>query len=247
MNIIYEPKGAAKEYCDLALNVYTGCTNGCYYCYAPAVLHKHREDFHAAAILRPAVTPERVAYEISNHHFEGRTIQLCFTCDPYPANTDTTPTREIVRAIKKAGANVQILTKNPTAALRDLDLLTPDDSFGTTLTAFGADSSIQWEPNAELPSARLGALLSAHTAGIKTWVSFEPVVDANDTANLLYIVIQNQLADVVKIGKMNYAETAKPIDWAEFGRDAEKMCKAGGQAYCIKDGLRREMAGDPHV
>lgn len=241
MSIIYEPKGAAREYCELALNIYTGCTNGCYYCYAPTVLHKHRDNFHAAAILRPTVTPERVVHEITSRKLQGRTIQLCFTCDPYPAHTNTAPTREIIRAIKDSGANVQILTKNPESALRDIDLLTPEDSFGTTLTALDPDSSIRWEPNAELPQMRLNALLKAHADGIKTWVSFEPVVDAGQTADLLYLVIQNNIADVVKIGKMNYADTPNLIDWAKFGRYMEKMCKNGGQKYYIKDGLRKEI------
>ena len=29
MKIIYEPKGKAKEYADLAINLYKGCTHGC--------------------------------------------------------------------------------------------------------------------------------------------------------------------------------------------------------------------------
>jgi len=31
--IIYEPKGAAREYAELALNVYRGCVHRCIYCY----------------------------------------------------------------------------------------------------------------------------------------------------------------------------------------------------------------------
>lgn len=31
---IYEPRGAAREYAELALNVYEGCTHQCAYCYA---------------------------------------------------------------------------------------------------------------------------------------------------------------------------------------------------------------------
>ena len=45
MKPIYEPKGAAKEYGDLALNIYTGCPHRCYYCYCPQVLRRGREDF----------------------------------------------------------------------------------------------------------------------------------------------------------------------------------------------------------
>ena len=47
MKPIYKPKGAAKEYGDLALNIYTGCPHRCFYCFAPNVLHKDRETFHS--------------------------------------------------------------------------------------------------------------------------------------------------------------------------------------------------------
>ena len=46
MKPIYEPRGAAKEYGDLALNIYTGCPHRCFYCFAPSVLHREREAFH---------------------------------------------------------------------------------------------------------------------------------------------------------------------------------------------------------
>lgn len=46
MKPIYEPKGKAKEYGDLAINIYTGCPHRCFYCFAPNVLHKQKEDFH---------------------------------------------------------------------------------------------------------------------------------------------------------------------------------------------------------
>ena len=46
MKPIYEPKGKAKEYGDLAINIYTGCPHRCYYCFAPNVLRRDREIFH---------------------------------------------------------------------------------------------------------------------------------------------------------------------------------------------------------
>ena len=47
MNTIYKPKGAAAEYGDYAVNIYTGCPHRCYYCFAPQVLHRDREAFHS--------------------------------------------------------------------------------------------------------------------------------------------------------------------------------------------------------
>jgi len=45
MNIIYEPKGRAREYAELAANLYSGCAHGCEYCYAPGALRVNRTDF----------------------------------------------------------------------------------------------------------------------------------------------------------------------------------------------------------
>ena len=53
MHPFYEPKGAAREYAPLALNLYNGCSHGCTYCYAPACVHRSREDF------RTNVTPRK--------------------------------------------------------------------------------------------------------------------------------------------------------------------------------------------
>ena len=46
MNTIYKPKGAAAEYGEYAVNIYTGCPHR-YYCFAPQVLHREREVFHS--------------------------------------------------------------------------------------------------------------------------------------------------------------------------------------------------------
>ena len=54
MNTIYKPKGAAAEYGDYAVNIYTGCPHRCYYCFAPNVLHREREAFHSCGEIVPA-------------------------------------------------------------------------------------------------------------------------------------------------------------------------------------------------
>ena len=40
---IYNPKGKAAEYCEYALNIYTGCPHGCVDCYVPLMIKCDRQ------------------------------------------------------------------------------------------------------------------------------------------------------------------------------------------------------------
>lgn len=226
---IYEPRGAAKEYGDYALNIYMGCPHRCWYCFAPGVLHRVREEFHTHVEPRHILVP--LERQLEKEDFSGKIIHLCFTCDPYPTGYDSTPTREVIKLLKAAGAHVQILTKGD--GRRDFDLLDGGDWYGVTIT--GAPRSE--EPGALLLWQRYSALMTAREKGIKTWVSFEPVINAS--AVLRTIRATAEYVDKVKIGKLNYHPS--DINWAEFGRQAEALCKRLGLDYTIKESLRREM------
>lgn len=239
MTPIYKPKGKAKEYGDFALNIYTGCPHGCYYCYAPNVLHRDKGMFHAHVEPRKNII-EETRRQLEREGITDKLIHLCFTCDPYPTGCDTTVTREIIKLLKEYGNHVQILTKGD--GRRDFDLLDKNDWYGVTysgyelgVVAFGRISGA--EPGAISPKDRLAGLHHAHSGGIKTWISFEPVLNAVDVLNLLEI--NPDYVDAVKIGKLNYHKS--DIDWAEFGRKAERVCQINGVDYYIKDSLRAEM------
>lgn len=227
MKPIYEPKGKAKEYGDLAINIYTGCPHNCFYCFAPNVLHKDRETFHSEVKPRENIV-EAVKKQLKDENISGKLIHLCFTCAPYPTGYDTTPTREIIKAIKDSGNNVQILTKGDGS--RDLDLLDENDWYGITLDGIGNGTDWKW-------LSRVNALAEARKRGIKTWVSFEPVTDEKKFFVDLHMAAP--LVDKVKIGKLNYHKSN--IDWAEFGKKAENLCIKLKLDYYIKESLRKEM------
>lgn len=230
MKPIYVPKGKAKEYGDYAINIYTGCPHRCYYCFAPNVLRRDREKFHRHVAPRENIV-EEVRKQLEREKITGKTIHLCFTCDPYPLGYDTTPTQEIIKLLKEHGNHVQILTKGDGS--RDFDLLDGEDWYGVTYS--GADEKD--ELGALRCGYRLFSLAEAKTKGIKTWCSFEPVINAE---NVLWTIEEHKnLFDKVKIGKLNYWPS--DIDWNKFGHDAEELCKKLGLEYYIKESLRKEM------
>lgn len=227
---IYEPAGKAKEYGDLAINIYTGCTHGCYYCFAPNVLHKTKEAFSANVMPRTGIV-EEVRKQLEKEKITDKLIHLCFTCDPLPMGVDTSATRDIIKLLKDSGNHVQILTKSD--CVRDFDLLDENDWFGVSLTG----ATQEQEPNAASHRDRIIALAIAKDNGINTWVSFEPVVNAEYVYDCLHE--NHRLFDLVKIGKLNYHPS--DIDWQDFGCRVESDCKALHIDYYIKDSLRKEM------
>ena len=231
-NPIYEPSGAAREYGDLAVNIYTGCPHRCSYCFAPQVLHRDREMFHSHVEPKHRIV-ERVKEQLERSGMCGMTIHLCFTCDPYPEGCDSAPTREIIRLLKESGNHVQILTKGDGS--RDFDLLDGRDWYGITFDGNYVP------PYGFCPEGRFHNLRTAHEKGIKTWVSFEPVLYADGVLSAIENIHYFYHADKIKIGKLNYHKPPEPIDWADFGRKAETLCQKLGMDYYIKASLRAEM------
>ena len=230
---IYKPKGAAAEYGDYAVNIYTGCPHRCYYCFAPQVLHREREVFHSCVEPRKDIVRE-VRRQLEREQITGQLVHLCFTCDPYPVRYGTATTREVIQALKEYGNHIQILTKGDGS--RDFDLLDGGDWYGVTISCDDPMAETA-EPGAVSPASRLYDLEKAKCKGINTWVSFEPVLDP--AAVLDCIKGCAYFIDKVKIGKLNYHPS--DINWAQFGRVAEAACREMSLDYYIKDGLRAEM------
>lgn len=231
MKPIYVPKGKAREYGDYAINIYTGCPHRCFYCFAPNVLRIDRSTFHSRVEPRESII-EETRKQLERENITGKTIHLCFTCDPYPIGYDTTATREIIKLIKEHGNHVQILTKGDGS--RDFDLLDGEDWYGITLD--GDTSDYGYSVDAV---QREKILMWAKDLGIKTWISFEPVLDPDIVLSQLWYFGREKCVDKVKIGKLNYFPSV--IDWALFGKKAEFICNALGMDYYIKESLRAEM------
>jgi len=253
--LIYEPRGRAREYARLACNVYRGCSHACCYCYSPKATFRQREKF-INATTRPNFLP-KLAKEAAKYQSAGVTgkVLLSFTTDPYQhLDVKEQVTRRTIEILHSAGLNVQILTKGGSRALRDLDLLGPNDAFATTLTLLDDAESLRWEPGAALPGDRIATIQAFHSAGVPTWVSLEPVLDPS--AALDIIRKTHGFVDLFKVGKLNYHPHARTIDWGRFAREAIELlmsydfteCRrpdqAGAGNFYIKDDLRAYLEND---
>jgi len=251
-DVIYTPKGPAKEYSAWACNIVKSgqrgdgpksCSHGCLYCYNPPgtadgpvlkdnILERLKADLKK---LKGIIKP-------------NERVEFTFVGDLYdPALPDYVAVN-CLRACKEAGIPFQVLTKNGKNARADFGLYGPDDLFGVTLTCCNDSDSLKWEPGASLWSDRIEALKEAHIRGIKTWVSFEPVIDPKQTLRLIELVAP--FADKIKVGKMNskgnqtwHGEEIKHIcqntDWSTFGTEAIDLLKQLGKDFYIKDDLKK--------
>jgi len=238
--IIYEPKGKAAEYAELAANLYRGCSHGCVYCYAPNVTHRTKEIFHNEPTVRKNVMKqfEKDCIELAG---DPRPVLLSFTTDCYQQLDETERlTRRAIQLLHAHNLQVSILTKGGKRSERDFDLLAANpelSSYGATLT-FGMDAgSREFEPNAAPTSERIVALKKAHEMGIHTWVSLEPVWTPANTRVLIQRT--HEFVDLFKVGKLNYHPQQKETDWKRFAVDIVELLESLGANYYIKDNLKR--------
>lgn len=227
---IYNPSGKAGEYSYWACNFHVGCSNGCTYCYC-------KKGILAGAIgqdkpqLKKCFKGEEHALEVFKKELQANLSELqkhglffSFTTDPMLPET-TALTMYAVDICQNYNIPVKILTKctqwvkffiNHIETTRK-DLI----AFGFTLT--GHD---ELEPNASTNAARIKAMRKLHDAGFKTWASIEPIIDFEDSYEMIYAV--KDFCDLYKIGLQSgrkYGEF-EPHDFiADMLRFNAEFCK----------------------
>ena len=235
MNIIYEPSGGAREYAQLAANLYLNCPHGCSYCFGPAVLKKKKQVFNGP------VQPKRNALDrLKKDAFklkgDTREILLSFVTDPYqPAEMDLCLTRRAIQILMDQDLYFTILTKGGMRVERDFDLLEKYDKarLGTTLVFTSQADADKWEPYAPSIDDRIITIKHAHHRGIKPWVSLEPVIDPEQALELIREL--HPIVDHWKVGKLNYRNLS--VDWIAFREEVQALMDSLGADYYLKRSL----------
>jgi DNA repair photolyase len=238
MEIIYEPRGKAKEYAPLAVNLYKGCDHGCTYCFGPATLKIKRENFHVSTKPKKDAL-QRLSRDAEKLRIAGddREILLSFVTDPYQTiETETMLTQDAINILKQNNLRFTILTKGGLRAVRDFDLLAGYDkaSFGSTLIFTKQEDAYKWEPHAPTIATRIEAIKEAHNRGIRTWVSLEPVICPDQALELIEKL--HPIVNSWKVGKLNYMRL--DVDWLKFRNDVIALLDSLRADYYLKKSLR---------
>ncbi len=237
MSVIYETKGRAREYCELALNLYKGCSHGCTYCYVPIFTRQNREAFHKNVTARESVI-EKLEKEAPK--YSGREVHLSFSTDTYqPIDDKLHCTRRAIEILNRNGASVTILTQAGLGSTRDFDLLSlnKENKYGATLTFINAFEAGKYEPRAPGVGSRMLALSYAKKRGIRTWASLEPAIAPS---NILKIIeLTKDYVDEYRVGKWSHAKEADLIDWARFAKLAVELLERCNKKYYIKKDLAK--------
>ena len=239
MPLIYEPKGAAREYSPLACNLFKGCTIGCKYCYGPDCLRISKEEYHSGPNIKKNVL-KQLEKEAKKMAGDLREILFCFIGDVCQTPETVELTRQALEIVGQNNLKATILTKGGMRAEPLFPVLQRYGfSFGTSLVFTDFRLSPKLEPNADLPLLRSIAILTAKTQyNLRTWVSLEPVIYPSEAINVIRALWE--IVDHWKVGKINHdSKLEKAVDWYRFYSDVTNLFDVVGSSYYIKDSLRK--------
>lgn len=193
-----------KSLCDYVINVATGCTHGCKFCYVPSTpnitarqkmledrvnVTDGQQEWGSYLLYRDDL-PERLAEKLSRKQKWKQTdrgrglVMLSSGTDCYQDRRTAQITRGCVIELVKNGFPVRILTRSP-AVVRDIDVLEEAVKMsenrdgqlvrvGSSIPSLDDEQVKAIEPGAPAPSARLRALNQLSEAGIPVYVSMSP-------------------------------------------------------------------------
>lgn len=239
MAIIYEPAGKAREYSPYALNIYLACTHKCAYCYAPRCRHQNEEEYFTAPMPRAGLL-EKLSEELKRNAPKEQVL-LSFIGDPYCEALDSCrTTRACLELLLEHEVPTAVLTKGGRRCLKDMDLFRrfgPHIQIGATLTFDDEKKSMEWEPGAASPGERLETLRELKRNGVRTFASFEPVIEPEESLKQMERGLD--CIDVYKVGKLNnYKGLDKAINWTEFLTKTVRLLRGAGKEFYVKYDLR---------
>ena len=238
------------EYGDYTMNHVLGCAHGCKYpCYAYMLKKRFGQISSYEDWLEPRIvsnTLELLDKEIPRLKDKIKSVQLCFTTDPFMYGFDEVKDMSIA-AIKKLNA-AQIKCSVLTKGLLPIELAecSKENEYGITLVSLDETYRERMEPGSAPFMDRIQALKALSNKGCKTWVSIEPYPTPNlidqDLDTILHTI---GFVDKIIFGRTNYSkEVSGYREHKQFYNQCSKQvidfCNKQGLIYHIKEGTITE-------
>lgn len=189
--------------CDYVINVATGCRHGCAFCYVPstppvrarkemirdrAEVDSPRDDWGDYVLYRDDLA-DRLATHLDRKRTWRETargrgiVGVSFSTDPYMDARAAAIATDVIRVLTDHDKYVRVQTRNPTRALRHLDVFLDAGEYvtiGTSIPSFDEDAVRALEPQAPSPQSRLAALQSFVDAGVRVYTMASPTYPTMD-------------------------------------------------------------------
>lgn len=227
------------EYGDYTMNHVLGCAHGCKYpCYAFQQKKRFGSVKSYEDWLQPYLvsnTLELLDEEIPKLKTKIKSVQLCFTTDPFMYGYDEIRDMSLaaIKKLNEAGIVCTTLTKGVLPiSLKDYS---PKNEHGITLISLDEDYRRKMEPGAASCRDRLAALLALHNAGCRTWVSIEPYPTPNLIEQDLHALLESvSFVDRIIFGRTNYSK--KVSEYVEH-KHFYNECAAEVIQFCEEQGI----------
>ena len=238
------------EYGDYTVNHILGCSHGCTYpCYAYLMSHrfgkaKTIEDWEDYKVFDDVL--EILKKELDKKHSLIKTVQLCFSTDPfmYGKKEVSSLSIEVIKLINSYGIPCYILTKGILPP--ELSKLSKFNYYGITYVSDSDEFQKKYEPNAAPIRERLNSLQYLSEQGCHTWVSMEPYPTPNITnQNISDLLNKISFVDKIVFGRLNYNKMVSSYkDYKSYYNSlvkvVEAFCTSKRIEYHIKKGTYTE-------
>lgn len=195
-----------KNLCNYVINVATGCTHGCKFCYVPSTpnikmrgkmleeqagVDDGQQEWGSYLLYRDDL-PERLHRKLNRKQTwkkekGGRgVVMISSGTDCYQDRRAAQITRGCVIELVTHNRPVRILTRSP-AVVRDMDVFKAAEGLvtvGTSIPSLNDEEVRSIEPGAPAPSTRLKALQELSDAGIPVYVSMSPTYPTQDKEDI---------------------------------------------------------------
>lgn len=240
---IYNPSGKAGEYSYWACNFYTGCSNGCDYCYCRRGVMSHvwsdkpqlkkcfKDEDDAIAIFK-----KELLKNMDDIRENG--IFFTFTSDPILADTFKM-TAKALNICMEYDIPVKLLTKGHITPFTLFNWIHLDNQKGgkykkMIAVGFTLTGHDDMEPNASPNKQRIEDMRMLHNDGFKTFASIEPIIDFASSLDMIEKTIE--CCDLYKVGLMS-GKKYNVIDAQTF---VEKLIELPGEPKIyLKESLQK--------